>query len=482
MNRLEARTLAEHYDLVVLGGGPGGYVGAIRAAQLGMKVALVEKENVGGVCLHKGCIPTKSMLHSASLYQQMKESEVYGIRSENVEVDLSMVHSRKNQIIGQLQKGVEHLLKKNKIDVYHGYGRILGPSIFSPLPGTISVQTSPEEEGTLLVPQNLLLATGSSPRSLEGLGYDGQSILNSDHALQMEELPVSMLILGGGAIGIEWASMLSDFGVQVTILEVADRILPGEDVEISREMTRVLKKKGVKVFTEVKLAVDSVQVIDGQVKLQAEVKGNASSFAAEKLLVSVGRTPNVQDIGLDNTAVKVERGAVVVNPFQQTAEKHIYAIGDLVGGYQLAHVAMREAVIAVEHMVGQSPEPLQKHQVPRCIYSRPEVASIGYTEQEAKDQGYQVKVGKVPFRAVGKSLIMGEVDGFVKLVVDAKTEDLLGAHLIGADATNLISEAGLAQLLDGTAWEIGQLIHPHPTLSELIGEAALAVDGFAIHG
>ncbi|WP_044640365.1 dihydrolipoyl dehydrogenase [Risungbinella massiliensis] len=474
--------MAEQYDLVVLGGGPGGYVGAIRAAQLGMKVALVEKENVGGVCLHKGCIPTKSMLYSASLYHQMKESETYGIRSENVQVDLSMVHSRKNQIIGQLQKGVEHLLKKNKVDVYSGYGRILGPSIFSPLPGTVSVQTSPEEEGTLLVPQNLLLATGSSPRFLEGLDYDGQSILNSDHALQMEELPNSMLILGGGAIGIEWASMLSDFGVDVTVLEVADRILPGEDVEISREMTRVLKKKGVKVFSEVTVAVDTVQVIEGEVKLQAEVKGASSHFSAEKLLVSVGRTPNVKDIGLDNTAIKVERGAVVVNPFQQTAEKHIYAIGDLVGGFQLAHVAMREAVIAVEHMADQSPEPLQKRQVPRCIYSRPEVASIGFTEQEAKDQGYQVKVGKVPFRTVGKSLVMGEVDGMVKLVVDAKTEDLLGAHLIGADATNLISEAGLAQLLDGTAWEIGQLIHPHPTLSELIGEAALAVDGLAIHG
>lgn len=473
--------MTEQYDLVVLGGGPGGYVSAIRAAQYGMRVAVVEKEEVGGVCLHKGCIPTKSMLHSASLYQHMKKSQSFGIKAERVELDYPLVHDRKNRIINQLQKGVEYLLKKNKVDLYQGYGRILGPSIFSPLPGTVSVETT-SGENRMLVSQNLLIATGSKPRKLEGLEYDGDKVLHSDHALQMEELPKSVIILGGGAIGIEWASMLSDFDVSVTILESADRILPGEDEEISNELKRVLKKRKVKVYTGVRFLPERLQKDGEGIQLEAEINGGNQFFAADKLLVSIGRTPNIEDIGLDNTSIKIERGAIAVNAYQQTADKNIYAIGDVVGGYQLAHVAMREGIIAVDHIAGKNPEPLDDRQVPRCIYGRPEVASIGWTEQQAKAEGREINIGKVPFRAIGKPLVMDEMDGFAKIVTDAQTKDLLGVHLIGPDATNLISEAGLAKLLDATAWEISQVIHPHPTLSELFGEAALAVDQMAIHG
>lgn len=474
--------MSEQYDLVVIGGGPGGYVGAIRAAQLGMKVALVEKENVGGVCLHKGCIPTKSMLHSASLYHQMQESQNYGIHAEKVELDLSLVHSYKNRTIDRLQNGIQHLLKKHSIDLYHGYGRILGPSIFSPLPGTISVERANHEEPIMLVPKYVMIATGSRPRQLPNLTCDGEKVLTSDHALKMSELPSSILILGGGAIGIEWASMLADFGVSVTILEAADRILPGEDEEISRELHRILKKRKIGVYTGVRIHPETLRTDEEGVQLEAEINGELTFFAADKLLVSIGRTPNIEDIGLGNTSIRLQNGAIEVNRFQQTAEKHIYAIGDVVGGFQLAHVAMREAVIAVEHMSGRNPEPLNPKQVPRCIYSRPEVASIGWTEAQAKEKGYQVKIGKIPFRAIGKSMITGEIDGFAKLVVDAKTDDLLGVHLVGPDATNLISEAVLAEFLNATPWEISQAIHPHPTLSELIGEAALAVEGEAIHG
>lgn len=473
--------MAENYDLVVLGAGPGGYVAAIRAAQLGMKVAVVEKEKVGGVCLHKGCIPSKSLLRSAELYHQMKHGADYGIQVGDVQINMSLVQQRKNKVIDGLHKGVQHLLKKNGVTVIHGTGRIMGPSIFSPQPGTVSVEKSDGGEGEMISPQFVLIATGSSPRTLPGLEVDGERVMVSDHALEMKELPKSIVIVGGGAIGIEWASMLSDFGVQVTVVEFADRILPFEDVEISREMTRILKKRKVKILTGTKVLPDTLEVQADGVTLQA-VKGEEQvSLSAERVLVSVGRTPNVKDLGLNNTSIKIENGAIQVNEYMQTAESHIYAIGDVVGGYQLAHVASHEGIVAIEHMAGKNPDPIQSQFIPRCTYSRPEVGSIGLTEEEAKEQGYEVQVGKVPFRSVGKALVYGEVDGFIKIVSDQKTNDLLGVHIIGPHATDLISEAGLAKVLDATPWEISRVIHPHPTLSEIYGEGALAVDGKAIH-
>jgi dihydrolipoamide dehydrogenase len=473
--------MADNYDLVVLGAGPGGYVAAIRAAQLGMKTAVVEKEKVGGVCLHKGCIPSKSLLRSAELYHEMRKSEEYGIRVGDVRLEMNLVQARKNRVKDQLQKGIKHLLKKNGVTVVKGTGRILGPSIFSPMPGTISVEKADESEAQMLVPEHVIIATGSRPRSLPGLEVDGEHVMFSDHALEMESLPQSMVIVGGGVIGVEWASMLNDFGVEVTVVEFADRILPFEDPDVSKEMTRLLKKRKVRILTGSRVLPESVQVEEGRVVLQVDKGGEKIPLEAERMLVSVGRQPNTEDIGLQNTSIQLEKGLIRVNPFMQTAESHIYAIGDVIGGYQLAHVASHEGILAVEHMAGNHPQPLEPTQVPRCTYSRPEVGSIGWSEEEAKEKGYDVKVGKFPFRGVGKSLVFGESDGFIKLVADKKTEDILGVHIIGPHATDLISEAGLAKVLDATPWEITQVIHPHPTLSEAYGEVSMAFEGLPIH-
>lgn len=473
--------MAKEYDLVILGGGTGGYVAAIRASQLGLKTAIVEKGKLGGTCLHHGCIPSKALLRSAEVFATAKRSEEFGVETADVKVNFLKVQERKNSIIDQLHKGVQHLMKKGKIDVYEGFGRILGPSIFSPMPGTISVEMNSGEENEMLIPKNVIIATGSRPRSLPGLEIDGEIVMTSDEALQMESLPKSILIVGGGVIGIEWASMLADFGVEVTVLEYADRILPTEDKDISKEMQRLMKKRKIKIVTGAKVMPETLQKGEG-VTIAAEVKGEQKEFQAEKMLVSVGRIANTEGIGLENTDIQVEKSVIVTNDFYQTKESHIYAIGDCIGGLQLAHVASHEGMIAVEHIAGEAPEPLNVNHVSKCIYSSPEVASVGLTEDEAKEKGYQIKIGKFSFRAIGKALVFGEVDGFVKMIADEETNDLLGVHMIGPHVTDMISEAGLAQVLDATPWEIAHTIHPHPSLSEAIGEAALAVDGKAIHG
>jgi dihydrolipoamide dehydrogenase len=473
--------MAQEYDLVILGGGTGGYVAAIKAAQLGLKTAVVEKGKLGGTCLHNGCIPSKALLRSAEVYAQTKHSEDFGVVTSDVSVNFSKVQERKEKIVDQLHKGVQGLMKKGKIDVYEGLGRILGPSIFSPMPGTISVEMNNGSENEMLIPKNVIISTGSRPRTLPGLEIDGKYVVTSDEALAMEELPQSMIIVGGGVIGIEWASMLSDFGVEVTVIEYANRIIPTEDVDISKEMQRLMKKKGVKVVTGAKVLPETL-VKDNGVIISAEIKGENKEFRAEKLLVSVGRQANVEGIGLDNTEIQVDRGFILTNEFFQTKESHIYAIGDVIGGLQLAHVASHEGIVAVEHIAGHTTTPIDYNLVSRCIYSTPEVASVGITEEQAKEKGHKVKVGKFSFRAIGKALVFGESDGFVKIIADEETDDLLGVHMIGPHVTDMISEAGLAMVLNATPWEIAHTIHPHPTLSEAIGEAALAVDGMAIHG
>lgn len=473
--------MAKEYDLVILGGGTGGYVAAIRAAQLGLKTAIVEKGKLGGTCLHKGCIPSKALLRSAEIYSTFKNSEEFGIKVKDVELDFEKVQERKNRVINQLHKGVEFLMKKRKIDVFEGTGTILGPSIFSPLPGTISVQMNKGGENEILVPKNVIIATGSRPRTLPGLEIDGEFVLSSDEALEMKKLPQSIIIIGGGVIGIEWASMLSDFGVNVTILEYLDRILPTEDKEISKEMQRLMKKRGVKIVTGANVLSDTLQKGDG-VTISAQIKGEKKEFHADKILVSVGRNANIEGIGIENTSIQINKGVIATNEFYQTKESHIYAIGDCIGGLQLAHAASHEGIVAVEHIAGKNPTPIDNRFVPKGVYSRPEVGSVGWTEEEAKENGINVKVGKFSFRSNGKALVFGEPDGFVKIVANRDTNDLLGVHIIGPHATDLISEAGLAKVLDATPWEIGQTIHPHPTLSEAFAEAALAVDGNAIHG
>lgn len=473
--------MATEYDVVILGGGTGGYVAAIRAAQLGLKTAVVEKEKLGGTCLHKGCIPSKALLRSAEVYRTAREADQFGVETAGVSLNFEKVQQRKQAIVDKLAAGVNHLMKKGKIDVYKGYGRILGPSIFSPLPGTISVERGNGEENDMLIPKQVIIATGSRPRMLPGLEADGKSVLTSDEALQMEELPKSIIIVGGGVIGIEWASMLDDFGVKVTVIEYADRILPTEDLEISKEMESLLKKKGIQFITGAKVLPDTLTKTSGDISIQAEINGETATYSAEKMLVSIGRQANIEGIGLENTDIITENGMISVNESCQTKESHIYAIGDVIGGLQLAHVASHEGIIAVEHFAGLNPHPLDPTLVPKCIYSSPEAASVGLTEDEAKANGHNVKIGKFPFMAIGKALVYGESDGFVKIVADRDTDDILGVHMIGPHVTDMISEAGLAKVLDATPWEVGQTIHPHPTLSEAIGEAALAVDGKAIH-
>ncbi len=473
--------MAEEYDLVVLGGGTGGYVAAVRASQLGLKTAIVESGKLGGTCLHKGCIPSKALLRSAEVFKQTKEADTFGIETAEPTLNFFKVQERKQSIIDTLHQGVQGLMKKGKIDVYEGYGRILGPSIFSPSAGTISVELNNGEENPMLIPKNVLVATGSSPRTLPGLDVDEQYVMTSDEALSMEELPNSIVIVGGGVIGIEWASMLADFGVEVTVLEYLDRILPTEDKEVSKEMTRLMKKKGIKIVTGAKVMPDTLNKENG-VEIQAERKGENQTYKSDRMLVSVGRSPNVTNIGLENTDIETENGAIKTNHYYQTKESHIYAIGDVIGGMQLAHVASHEGIIAVEHMAGESPMPMDMEQVPTCIYSNPEVASVGLTEEQAKEQGYEVKTGKFSFKAIGKALVHGETDGFVKIVANKDNEDLLGVHMVGPHVTDMISEAGLAKVLDATPWEVAHSIHPHPTLSEVMGEAALAVDGKQIHG
>jgi dihydrolipoamide dehydrogenase len=471
----------EAYDLVVIGAGPGGYVAAVRAAQLGMRVAVVEREKVGGVCLHKGCIPSKTLLKSAEVFDTVRCAGDYGILTGEAKVDLIRIQERKRGIVSRLHKGVQYLLRKHNIEVYHGTGRIMGASIFSPQTGVVTVEQS-DGKGGVLKPKHLIIATGSRPRELKGVTADGNHILYSDHMLELDRLPDSVVIVGGGAIGVEWASMLSDFGVRVTIVESADRILPFEDEDISREMTRLLQKRGVQLLTQTNVQPESVTVEQGAVSLHIGCGGERQKLTAERVLLSVGREANVDDIGLSNTDIQVVNGFIEVNEWMQTSEPHVYAIGDVVGGYQLAHVASREGVIAVEHMAGLNPEPLNPRFVPRCTYSRPEVASVGLSEQEASALGYATKTGNISFRSMSKALVHGDADGFVKIVADAETDDVLGVHMIGSRVTDLISEAGLARLLDATPWELSQVVRPHPSLSEALGEAALDVEGASIHG
>ena len=474
--------MGREYDVVILGGGTGGYVAAIRAAQLGLKTALVEKEMLGGTCLHKGCIPSKALLKSAEVYDLAKnQAAEFGVDAKEVSLDFSRVQERKDGIIQQLHQGVTGLMKKGKIDVFEGLGRMLGPSIFSPMPGTISVEMTNGDENEMLILKHLIIATGSRPRTLPGLEIDEVDVMSSDGALSMATLPKSMLIVGGGVIGIEWASMLNDFGVDVTVLEYADQIIPTEDVDISKEMKKLLSKKGITFATSAKVLPETLVKEKGSVTISAEINGEAKEFTAEKMLVSVGREANTEGIGIENTEIEVVNGFIQTRPTFQTKEHHIYAIGDVIGGLQLAHVASHEGIAAVEHIAGLVNEPIDYSKISRCIYSSPEASSVGITEQQAKAQGFDVKIGKFPFMAIGKALVNGNSDGFVKLVTDKKTDDILGVHMIGSHVTELISEAGLAMVLDATPWEVASTIHPHPSLSEVMGEAALAVDGKAIH-
>ncbi|SFI86100.1 dihydrolipoamide dehydrogenase [Paenibacillus sp. UNC496MF] len=466
------------YDIVILGGGPGGYAAAIRAAQLGKRVALVEKEGLGGTCLHKGCIPSKTLLRSAELFETMKRSESFGIRAGGVEVDFAGVLARKDAVVRQLRAGAEFLMKKNGIAVYRGTGTIASCGPVGDRAGVVEIADG-EGASVSIGFGDLIVATGSRPRRLPGLPADSR-IMTSDEALAMAELPASMLIVGGGAIGVEWASLLADFGVRVTIVETADRLVPAEDADVSRELARLFVKRRIKVVTGARLADGGVAAGADGIAARIERAGKTEMLEAERMLVSVGRAANVDGFGLERTGAAVERGCIAVDSSMRTANPRVYAIGDVIGGLQLAHVASHEGVTAVERICGLDAHAPDPASVPKCVYGRPEIASVGLTEQAAIEAGRSVKVGKFPFKAIGKALVFGETDGFVKVVAEEGSKAVLGVHMIGPHVTDYIGEAALARLLEATSMQVGRMVHPHPTLSEILGEAMLGADGLAL--
>ncbi|MDA8204825.1 MAG: dihydrolipoyl dehydrogenase [Thermaerobacter sp.] len=462
------------FDVIILGGGTGGYVAAIRAAQLGLKTALVDSGRVGGTCLHRGCIPTKALLHTAELLHTFQHREEFGLTAENVGLDYPKAMQKKDKVVTQLWKGVEFLLKKNKVTVVAGWGRMVDAA-------HVEV-TAQAGEKTTLTAKDVVIATGSVPREFADLPFDGQQILSSDHVLEKTEVPKSIVILGGGAIGVEFASMYNDFGAEVTLIEMLNHILPQDDEEVAQALAKMLSKRGIKVMAGTTFDLKSVKKNSKGVTAKVTMPdGKEESVSGEVLLVAVGRKAITEDIGLDKVGVKVERGFITVDDHYRTNVPHFYAIGDVIGGYLLAHVAAHEGMIAVETIAGQNPELLDATRVPRVTYSRPEVASVGLTAEEAQKKGLEVKIGTFPFRANGKSLILGEAEGMVKLVADKKTDALIGAHIVGPHASDYINEMALAKFLEATAWEVGESVHAHPTVSEVLHEAALAVDGHAIH-
>ena len=464
--------MADAFDIVVLGGGMGGYVAAIRAVQLGKSVALVEKAKLGGTCLHWGCIPTKALLRTAELFHDAGNSADQGIKVSGVELDWVAANARKQKIVDQLHKGVQYLMKKNKIEVLIGTGTFENSTTIR-VDGADGVRT--------ITGGNIILATGSVPKSLPGVEIDGQRIINSDHALELAAVPKSVVIVGAGAIGVEFASMWHDCGAEVTLVEALPRVTPLEDPEVSQVIARSFTKRGIKVIAGARMDLKSVRSTASGVSLKYESDEGGGELKAELLLMAVGRAAVTTGFGLEKTGVKVDRGFVTVDSDLRTDDPAIFAVGDVVGGYLLAHVASHEGIHAVEVIAGEPTEALNYNHMPRCTYSRPQVASVGLTEEQATAAGVEVKVGKFPFSALGRAMINNDTEGFVKVVADAGTGEILGTHMVGHNVTDLIAEPALGQLLEGTAWEMGISVHAHPSLSEAVGEAALAVDGRAIH-
>ncbi|GEL38787.1 acetoin pyruvate dehydrogenase complex, E3 component, dihydrolipoamide dehydrogenase [Lacticaseibacillus paracasei subsp. tolerans DSM 20258] len=465
-------------DLVVLGGGPGGYVAAIRAAQLGMQVVLVEKAKVGGICLHKGCIPTKSLLHSGETLRLMQSVATFGgIIEGKVGIDFAKIQARKATVVDQLYRGVQGLMKKNKITVLNGTGAVLGPSIFSPVSGTVSVTFDDKsKEDVMIVPKHVIIATGSSPKTLPSLPIDEKMILTSNGMLELTSLPKKVAIIGGGVIGVEWASLLNDFGVDVTIVEFLDQLVINESQTIARELQKQLENRGIHIQLGAK--VEQATIKNKQVALTIAEQSNP--LIVDKVMVAIGRQPNVEGIGLQNTSIKYSAKGITHNAFYQTTVDHIYAIGDVIDTLQLAHVAMKEGIIAVEHMAGLPVAPLNYNDVPRCTYTDPEIASVGYTSSNYP-QDRDVKIGRFNFNANAKAIILGDTAGFVEVLRDVLTDDIIGVSIIGAHATDMIAEMSDAMYLDASATEIGDAVHPHPSLSEAIQEATLDTHKIAIH-
>ena len=469
------------FDLVVLGAGTGGYTAAFRAAQLGLKVALVDQAKIGGTCLHIGCIPTKALLESAAFAERIRHARDYGIDVGEPALDYARMAERRDQVVKRLWTGLKSLIDKNKVTWIQGKGKLDGGT-------TVRVAMTPDADNPggerVLQGTDVILATGSRVKSLAGLTPDGKRIVTSDDVLTTNTLPSSVIVIGAGAVGVEFASMYQDLGVTVTLLEYLPTLVPLEDREVGQALERSFTRRGMTVMTSARFDAKAVKATDSGVSMEVGPEGkDASKLTAELLLIATGRAPNVEDIGIESTRAEMERGFVKVDlRTMRTREPHLYAIGDVVGGLMLAHTAGHEGLIAAHTIAGDKDVHAMDYTAqPRATYCRPEIASVGLTEQQCQEQGLPYKVGKVPFQAIAKAIIGGEYEGFAKVIGNTETGDTLGVHVIGPHATDLIAEATLAGSLEATPWEIGGSTHPHPTLSEVIGEAALAVDGRSIN-
>ena len=463
--------MPESFDVTVIGAGPGGYVAAIRAAQVGLKTAIIEKDkDLGGTCLLRGCIPTKELLHSAHVYELVNNPAEFGVSVEGVKLHFDKVMARKNRVVAKLSKGVDFLMKKHKITVFKGTGGFEGK-------GRVTVKDGAGLRREIPT-KNVIIATGSAPRLLPGLQIESPRVVTSDELLDFEHVPKSMIVLGAGAVGVEFASVFKRFSADVTIIEMLDRLVPIEDEETSAELQRAFRKRGIASL--VKTRFESAKVNDGGVEVTySGADGKQGTISAETLLVAVGRRPYTEGLGLENTRIQVDRGYIKVDEYMRAAEPNVYAIGDVIPTPWLAHVASKEGCLAAEHIAGRNPQPINYDHVPNCTYCEPEIGSVGLSEAKARERGYQVKVGKFPFSALGKAMILGETEGFVKVVTDAKYDEVLGVHIIGPHATDLLAEACVAMGLEATAEELGHIMHAHPTLSEALMEAAEAVHGMA---
>lgn len=464
------------FDVIIVGAGPGGYVTAIRAAQLGLKTAVVEAQHLGGICLNWGCIPTKALLRSAEIYHYMKNASAYGLKADGVSFDLKAVVDRSRKVSAQLNKGVGMLLKKNKVQVFDGWGKLAGGA-----KGARKVTVEKDGKVTdTLTAKNVILATGARARELPGLEADGKLVWTYKNALVPESMPKSLLVIGSGAIGIEFASFFNTLGADVTVVEVMDRVLPVEDEEISAFAKKSFEKQGMSVLTGA--TVKQLKKSANNVTVVVEQGGKTQEITVDRVISAVGIVGNVENIGLEDTKVKVDRTHVEVNEWCETGEAGVYAIGDLAGPPWLAHKAEHEGVICIEKIAGvKDVHPLNTQNIPGCTYCHPQVASVGLTEKAAKDAGYKVKVGRFPFIGNGKAIALGEPEGLVKTVFDEKTGELLGAHMIGAEVTELIQGYGVARTLETTEAELMHTVFPHPTLSEMMHESVLDAFGRAIH-
>ena len=464
---------SEQFDVTIIGAGPGGYVAAVRGSQLGLKVALVEKDKrLGGTCGLRGCIPTKQLLMSAHVYEQTQHAAEFGVQASEVRLAFADVQKRKEKVVLKNAKGVEYLMKKNKVTTFNGVARLA-------LPGKVEVTGADGAKQTIST-KNIIIASGSVVKPIPGFETDGERVVNSDHILELKEVPKSLIVLGSGAVGVEFASVYSRFGAETTLVELLPRLMPLEDEEVSKELEKSFRKRGIKSLTGTKL--EKVEKTEAGVKVTGkDAKGGEVALEAEMLLVAVGRMPYLEGLGLEGTQIKVERGGIQVDEFCRTGEPGVYAIGDVIPTPWLAHLASKEGILAVEQIAGHDARPVNLRQVPSCTYCDPEVASVGLTEAKAREEGYDVKAAKFPFSASGKARILGEEEGFVKIVADKRYDEILGVHIIGPHATEIIHEAVVAMHLESTAEELGRAIHAHPTVAEAVMEAAEGIHDLTIH-